>query len=199
MKLYHCPQTRSVRPLWLLEELAIAYELETVDIFSGVGQPESYKRINPSGTVPTLVDQDKIIFEAGAICLYLTDKFPEKNLAPHVDSPDRAHYYQWMFFVPGTMEPPLWQIFYHSSMLPETQRLPAVIEYSRKQYKRAAKTLNRALSDQPYILGENFSAADIMIASTLQWFPEFNDGFPALSGYSHRLIERPAYKRAIAK
>ncbi|MGR9073833.1 MAG: glutathione S-transferase family protein, partial [Gammaproteobacteria bacterium] len=101
MKLYHCPHTRSVRPLWLLEELGADYEIETVDIFKGEGQKISYKAINPNGSVPTL-DDGTIIYEAGAICLYLADKYPEAGLAPAINSTERAKYYQWMFYVPGT-------------------------------------------------------------------------------------------------
>ena len=199
MKLYHCPKTRSVRPLWLLEELGVEYELETIDIFKGEGQTEEYKQINPAGTLPTLDDNGKIIFEAGAICLYLTDLYPEKNLAPKIDSPDRALFYQWMFYVPATMEPPLWQIFFHSSVLPEEKRIPEVIELSKKQFQRVANVLNKALINQPYILGEHFSAADIMIASTLHWYPELIEGYGALQDYKDTLSERPAYQIACSK
>ena len=198
MKLFHCPNTRSLRPLWLLEELGIAYDLEYVDLFKGEGQTEKYKLINPNGTVPTLDDNGTIIFEAGAICMYLTDKFPESRLAPATNTPERALYYQWMFFVPGTMEPPLWHIFLHTHILPEDQRIPSVIEYSRKQFNKVASILNEALSDRTYILGDQFSTADIMVASTLRWFPEFITEYANLQTYSETLSKRSACQRAYA-
>lgn len=196
MKLYHCPHSRSVRPLWLLEELEIPYQLEQIDIFKGEGQSASYKAINPHGSVPSLDDDGTVIYEAGAICMYLTDKCPEKNLAPELNTPERGLYYQWMFYVPATMEIPLVTIFLHSKLLDEEKRIPSLVDDSRERFKKIAKVLNKALSDRPYILGDRFSTADIMIASTLQWFPELMEGYTALEDYSQRLLERPAYQRA---
>ncbi len=198
MKLYHCPKTRSFRPLWLLEELQIDYEIETVDIFSGQGQSEHYLQLNPLGKVPTLDDDGLILYEAGAICMYLADKYA-KDLAPPLDSKQRALYYQWMFFVPATLEPPLVNIFLHSRLLPETQRLPALVEQSKKQFHPLAQHLDRVLQDKSFLLGDTFSTADIMMASTLQWMPERIEAFSGLQAYLDRATQRPAYLRARQK
>lgn len=198
MKLYHWPNTRSFRPLWLLEELGIDYELELIDIFSG-NRDKHYLQINPNGTLPTLDDDGFILYEAGAICMYLTDKFPEQQLAPAINSAARGRYYQWMFFVAATLEQPLWQILYHSKLLPEEKRLPQVVKYSRWFFERAANTLNLELENRKFIVGDQFTTADIMLASTLQWFPEFNEAYPAIMDYCRRLTARPAYQRAKEK
>lgn len=197
MILYHWPRTRSDRPLWLLEELGIEYEIKKIDIFSGAGKNPEYRHINPSGTIPTLDDDGFIIYEAGAICTYLSDKYPEFNLCPQPGTQQRALYYQWLFFVSGTLEPPLWQFFYHTVLLPEPKRLPQVIRYSTKLFFRAAKTLEAKLSTNQYILGEGFSTADIMLCTTLQWFPELLKNYPALQDYCNRLMQRPAYHRML--
>ncbi len=198
MKLYHCPQTRSFRPLWLLEEIQIDYEIELVDIFHGAGKDSAYLGVNPYGKVPTLDDNGLIIYEAGAICMYLTDRYGEQ-FAPSVDSPARGMYYQWMFFVPATLEPPLMNIFLHSKFLPEDQRLAVLVEQGKKQFHLLANNINRVLQDRLYLLGEQFSTADIMLASTLQWFPDLLDGHPDLQSYADRLTHKPAYQRAITK
>ena len=199
MILYHWPRTRSDRPVWLLEEIGIDYQLQKVEIFAGAGRNPEYLQINPSGTLPTLDDDGFIIYEAGAICTYLSDKYPQFQLAPEHGTQLRARYYQWMFFVTSTLEPPLWQIFYHTHLLPEPKRLPQVVRYSKKIFSRAAKTLEKTLGDQQYILGEQFSTADIMLASTLQWFPEYLEHFSVLQNYCEHLIQRPAYQRMRAK
>ena len=196
MKLYHHPHTRSFRPLWLLEELQVPYELIDIDIFHGEGRTESYRQINPYGKVPTLDDDGTVIYEAGAICLYLADKFVEKNLAPALNTPERGLYYQWMFFAPGTMEPPLMNIFLHSKLLPEEERIPILVEQGVKQFNKIADNLNQTIEKKPYLLGDQFSTADIMVSSTLQWFPDFLDDRPELKAYVNRNSERPAYQRA---
>lgn len=197
MRLYHCPGTRSFRPLWLLEELGVSYEITFTDVFNNQGQQPCYLNINPLGTVPTLIDDDMTLYEAGAICLYLADKYPHHNLAPQIIAPNRGYYYQWMFFVPGTMEPPLVNIFLHTQLLEVSKRRQSVIDDSKNRFERIAAVLEHALGNKTYILGEHFSAADIMIASTLDWFPELISNFEALSHYHQTLSQRPAFKRSL--
>ncbi|MBT3816492.1 MAG: glutathione S-transferase family protein [Methylococcales bacterium] len=197
MKLYHCSNTRSFRPLWLLEELGISYDIAFIDVFNNKGQQQSYLKINPLGTVPTLVDDDITLYEAGAICLYLSDKYTQHNLAPRINAPNRGHYYQWMFFVPGTMEPPLVNIFLHTQLLEVSKRRQSVIDDSKKRFERIAAVLDHSLHNKTYILGEYFSTADIMIVSTLDWFPELISNFETLNNYHQTLSQRPAFKRAL--
>jgi glutathione S-transferase len=196
MILYHCPKTRSVRPLWLMEELGITYQLEIINVFAGEGRNKDYLHINPNGSVPTLDDDGTIIFETGAICLYLTDKYPDKQFAPAINTAQRGLYYQWMFYCSATMEPPLVNILLHTVLLDEEKRRPAVVEESKDRFQTIAVVLNNALAGKEYILGEKFSTADIMIGSTLLWFPELLDGFKHLQSYTDRLLARPAFQKA---
>jgi glutathione S-transferase len=157
-------------------------------------------KIHPHGAVPALVDGDLAMFESAAICLYLADKFADTHLAPAVGTPARGLYYQWMVYAMATLEPPVLQVFLHTIMLPEAQRSAAVAEEGRTKFADVARVLTQALTGKAFLLGEQFSAADVMIASTLAWssFMGLLNDHPVLQDYVKRLTERPAYQRAQA-
>jgi len=92
LTLYYSPQSRAIRPRWLLEEIGVPYELKRLNLQAGEQKKPGYLKINPNGTVPALVDGDLALFESAAICQYLADKFPEKRLAPPVGTPERGRY-----------------------------------------------------------------------------------------------------------
>jgi glutathione S-transferase len=191
IELFYTPNTRSSRPRWLLEELDTPYTLRPVDLFGGESNP-----VHPLGSVPALrVDQETML-ESGAICHWLADRFADKQLAPTLDSPQRARYEQWMFFVPGTLEPPAFEILMHSSILPEKQRVPDIVGFAEKQYRRVLRILEKELDHDGYLLGERFCCADILLGTTLTWLPEQLESFPALQAYVERMTARPAYQRA---
>ncbi len=196
MKLYHCPQSRSGRVLWLLEEMSLPYSLKVIDVFNKEGRTKEYLRINPYGTVPTFEDDGVVINESGAICCYVTAKFPEKKMAPEQGTADYAKFLQWMFYVPGTLEPPMWNILAHTKLFPENFRIPALVDLSKPKFKRVAKILDRSLAGKDYILGDQFTAADIMISNTLNWLPELFSDFSHIESYQQRLQQRPAFIRA---
>lgn len=200
MKLYHSPRSRSVRPRWLLEEIGAPFELVTLDLSKGDHKTPDYMKIHPHGVVPSLVDGDVALFESAAICMYLADKFPEKRLAPAVGTPVRGLYYQWMVYSMATLEPPVLQVFLNTVMLPEAQRSAAAAEAGRTTFADVARVLTQTLTGKTFLLGEQFSAADVMIGSTLGWsqFMGLLNGHPVLEAYVKRLTERPAYQRAQA-
>ena len=200
MKLYYAPQTRAVRPRWLLEEIGAPYTLARLDMSKGEHKMPEYVKIHPHGAVPALVDGDVTMFESAAICAYLADKFPEKRLAPPVGSPARAPYYQWLIYSMATLEPPVLQVFSHTVMLPEAERSAAAAEEGRAKFRQIADVLTQALEGKSFLLGEQFSAADVMIGSTLIWgqmLGLLND-YPVLAAYVGRLAGRPAFQRAHA-
>jgi glutathione S-transferase len=196
--LYHSNQSRSVRPRWLLEEIGTPYEVVHLDLSKQEHKTPAYLRVHPHGQVPALVDGDLTLLESGAICLYLADKFPDAKLAPLPGSPARGPYYQWMFYTIGTLEPPILQVFLNTIQLPEAQRSADAADAGRTKFGEVAKVLSDALATHPYLLGNDFSAADVMIGSTLSWasFMGLLDGFPTLATYAERLMQRPAYQRA---
>lgn len=198
MKLYHSPRSRSVRARWLLEEIGAPYELITLDFSKGEQKTPAYMKIHPHGAVPALVDGDLAIFESAAICAYLADKFPEKRLAPAVGTPARGLYYQWLVYSMATLEPPVLQVFMNTVMLPEEQRSAKAAEEGRTKFADVARVLSQAIDGKQFLLGEQFSAADVMIGSTLGWgqFMGLLNGHPALEAYVGRLNARPAFQRA---
>ncbi len=198
MKLYYAPQTRAGRPRWLLEEIGAPYEMVTLDMQKGEHKKPEHMKIHPHGAVPALVDGDLALFESAAICMYLADKFPDKRLAPAIGTPARGLYYQWMLYSMATLEPPVLAVFLNTVMLPEAERSPAVVEKARATFADVARVLSNALTGRTFMLGDQFSAADVMIGSTLAWagFMGLLSDQPVLQAYVKRLSERPAFQRA---
>jgi glutathione S-transferase len=198
--LYHSNQSRSVRARWLLEEIGTPYELVRFDLGKGEHKTDDYRRIHPHAQVPALVDGDITVLESAAICLHLADRFPDAELAPPTGTPQRGRYYQWVVYAIGTLEPPILQVFLNTIQLPEAQRSAATAAAGRAQFAAVGTVLADALGQQPYLLGETFSAADVMIGSTLAWasFMGLLDDFPTLAAYVERLAQRPAYQRSTA-
>lgn len=192
IELYYTAHTRSVRPRWLLEELGAPYSLRLVDLFGGERNP-----VHPLGSVPAVRIDGETLIESGAICHWLADSFPEKNLAPAPADPRRASYEQWMFFVPATLEPPAFDILMHTQILPEKERVEAIVPYATGRYHHVLKMLAEELDHAGYLMGEQFTAADIMMTSTLSWLPELLEEYPPLLAYTQRATARPAYQRAI--
>jgi glutathione S-transferase len=197
MKLYAFPQTRATRVVWALEEVGADYEYIKVDLLKGEGNQPAYRELNPSGKVPTFVDDDLVLTESAAICTYLGEKFPDAGLVPVAGSPQRAHYQQWCCFVIGELEQPLWTIAKHRFVLPEERRVPAVIDTAIWEFALAAKVLAIGLGDKAFILDERFTAADILIAHTLRWATSYGLSLNStrLEAYTERLLGRPAMAR----
>src|SRR5262245_6154646 len=200
LKLYHSAQSRSTRPRWLLEEIGAPFELVRLDLSKQEHKTPQYLQIHPHGNVPALVDGDLTLMESGAICAYLADMFPAARLAPAVGTPERGRYYQWLFYTMATLEPPLIQVFMHTVMLPEAQRSAATAEEGRARFAQVATVLEGALAGKPFLLGEQFSAADVMVGSTIAWAQMLGllGERPVLAEYAARLSARPAFQRAFS-
>jgi glutathione S-transferase len=200
MKLYYARMTRAGRPRWMLEEVGAPYELVRLDLSKGDHKKPEYMKIHPHGAVPALVDGDLALFESAAICAYLADKFPEKRLAPPVGTPERGLYSQWIVYAMATMEPPVLKVFLNTRFLPEEKRSPAAVEEGKTQWQQVGRTLEAALAGKSYLVGDQFTAADLVVASIAGWsqFLGLLEGFPKLAEYVARLAERPAFQRANA-
>jgi glutathione S-transferase len=195
--LYHAPQSRSVRPRWLLEEIGTDFTVVKLDMSKQEHKSEAHLRIHPHGQVPALTDDGLTLIESAAICLYLADKFPAAKLAPALGTPERGRYYQWIVYAVATLETPVLQVFMNTIMLPEAERSAAQATAGREKFAEVAKVIADGIGRGPYLLGDQFSAADVMIGSTLAWasFMGLLDGQPALATYVERLAQRPAYQR----
>ena len=201
LTLFHSAQSRSVRPRWLLEELGVPYDVKRLNLQSGDQKTPEYLKINPNGAVPALVDGDVKLFESAAICEYLADKFPEKGLAPRVGTAARGYYYQWIHFAMSGLEPPLLTIFLHTVMKPEGERIPQLVAPAREQLKAALGVLEQALTGRTVLVGDDLTAADVLVGSTLAWAQMLgliDASTPAIAAYMGRLMGRPAFQRAMA-
>jgi glutathione S-transferase len=196
MKLYFAPRTRSTRPRWVLEELGVPYELVRLDLSAKENKTPEYLRIHPLGLVPALVDGDVTIFESTAIAMYLAERDPEHRLAPPPSSALRARYYQWLLFCPSALEPSIGQFSQHGSEWPEALR-----EKARARFSDAADLLGAELRDRPFLLGDGFSVADVVVGSNLNWARRVGllPGEGVLPSYVDRLLARPAAVRAFAE
>lgn len=198
MKLYFAQKTRATRPRWLLEELGVPYELVPVDLLQREHKSPEYLRVHPMGSMPALEDDGHAVFESAAILLHLADKFPEAGFAPALGTVERAEYYQWMMFCMATMEPPLSAYSAHSRFLPEHERVPAEAERGQKRFTDIARMLEEKLKGRSFLVGERFTAADVVMASILNWGAGMGllEDFPALRSYAERQMARPAAQRA---
>jgi glutathione S-transferase len=201
LTLYHSPQSRSIRPRWLLEEIGAPYEVKTISLADGDQKKPDYLKLNPNGAVPTLVDGDLVLWESAAICQYLADKFPDKRLAPPVGTPERGKYYQWIHYAMSGLEPAAVTIFMHTIQRPEADRVPALVNEAKERLSAAVKVVDDAVAGREWILGSQFTAADVMVGSTLAWcqmMGMLGDQSPNAAAYLGRCAARPAFQRASA-
>ncbi len=197
MKLYHAPMTRSTRIRWLLEELELPYELETLAF-----EPPSggfYSQKTPMGKFPVLEDEGRVICESGAILEYVVERYGAGRLAPEIGSPLRGSYLQWIHFAEGTAYPPIGTIVFHTFYRKDAAEIPAVIADARDRAGSALDFLQREMGS-PWVLGAEFSAADVMLGYTLviARFVQVLGDYEKLQAYLARLEERPAFARAAA-
>jgi glutathione S-transferase len=191
IQLYWSPRSRSISALWLLEETGLPYERVLTDIATGAQKAPEYLAINPMGKVPGLKDGDAALGEAAAICAYIADRYPETGLAPAVTDPLRAKYLQWLFFSPSCIEPALIQLFTKLEVPASTAAWGSA--------DQTFDTLDAALQKGPWILGEKFSAADIMLGSGLNFAVRMFKMVPprpSFDAYIDRCVARPAFQRA---
>jgi glutathione S-transferase len=198
--LYFAPRTRSGRVRWMLEELGVAYDLRAIDLEGGENNKVEYRRIHPLGEVPALVDDDLIVLDTTAICMYLADRFPDRQMAPPVGSPDRARYYQWLSIATGVVEPIVQTIFDTTVVSPDPERSPPILAAAMKRWREVGKMLDVAMGGRAYFVGERLTAVDILLGSILMWAGQMDllDDLPDLKSYAHYLASRGAYKRAAA-
>lgn len=193
MKLFWAPQTRSSRAVWLLEEAGVDYERELVDIRgSDRHDSDEFRAASPMGKVPALVDGDVQMSESAAIALYVADRYCAGTLAPAIDAPERGKFLYWIMYTPAVIEPAMAEKF--SGVEPNRGRS------GWGDFDLMIETLENALRDNIWLLGDQFCAADVLVGSSVVFMRMF-DMLPAseiLNTYADRCLERPAYKKALA-
>jgi glutathione S-transferase len=194
LTLFHASPSRSSIVHWMLEELGEPYRLEVLNLRAGDQRKPAYLAINPMGKVPTLKDGDVVVTEVAAICCYLADTYPKAKLAPPIGDKRRGDYLKWLFYGPSCLEPAMIDKALNRPPAPRTTAGWA-------DYDTVIEVLRSAVGAREYLLGEQFSAADIVIGSGLRWgmlFKMFPD-LPEFVTYVDRLKARPAMQRQLAK
>jgi glutathione S-transferase len=195
LTLYHAAPSRSSIPHWMLEEIGEPYDLHLLSLKNGDNRKPDYLAVNPMGKVPALKHGDITITESAAICAYLADEFPRAKLNVPVGDPRRGIYLKWLFFGPSCIEPAIMD-----------RAFPRQGEARREalgygDFDTTMDVVAEAVAPGRYLMGEQFTAADVVIGSTLRWGMMFKliPERPEFTAYVARLAERPALQRAEAK
>lgn len=188
--LYHHPFSRAATVVGMLEEVGVPYTLEFVDLMSGAQKDASYLAINPMGKIPTLVDGDAVVTETTAIGLYLADRYGLGSLAPALDDPARGTYLRWSVYPASVIEPGCMAKAGGWSYRPGSAGWGT--------YESIVETLESALNTGPWLLGDWFTMADVLLGANLRWMLGFKmlDARPSFTAYVDRFNARPAQVQA---
>ncbi len=195
LTLYHIAPSRSSIVLWMLEEIGEPYDIHLLSMKRGTNREPDYLAVNPMGKVPALKHGDTVITECAAICTYLADAFPKAGLNIPIGDAKRGPYLKWLFFGPGVLEPAVMDRAFPRSGEPPR----AALGYG--EFDTAMNVVAKAVTPGPFLMGDKFTAADVVIGSNLRWgtmfkmIPERKE----FGDYVARFSERPAAKRAEAK
>lgn len=191
LTLYHSPDSRSSRIIWLLEELRLPYELRYTDIprRRGTGAPDPTNP-HPDRRVPALVHDETLVTEGAAICIYLSDLATTSDVAVRMGDPRWASYLTWVAFYAGEIEPAF------------TAKIAGQTEHDRwaaQAFERVIHRVVSTLEQGPYLLGDKFSPADILVSGPFEWYAQFVPANSVVAPWLERLLQRPAALRWFEK
>ena len=189
--LFHSPQSRSAGALVLLEELSADYELHMLNLKQADQRKPEYLRVNPLGKVPAILHDGALVTEQGAVYAYLADLYPEAGITPAIGDALRGPYLRWLFYYGSSFEPALIDRSMKRDPAP-----PATSPYG--DYDTMLKTLTDQLAAGPWLLGERFTAVDVLWGAALRWTTMFKlvPETPVIASYVARVAARPAVARA---
>ena len=200
MKLYHCPGSRSIRIVWLLEELGLEYELVSMPLGDAQMRTPEYLAIHPAGRVPALEDGDVTLFESGAIVQYLLARYGKGAMVPAVVSPEFPEYLQWLHYAEGMIMPQVNIIVVETKFLPPEKRNETNVARATKLLTRMLAAVDAHMEGRAFLAGE-FSGADIMTGHACVVADRLGadlSGYPNVRAYVDRLKARPALQTALA-
>jgi glutathione S-transferase len=199
MKLYEFGPTRSIRARWILQELGVDFDAVSVDLPRREHFSRDFLELNPAGRVPVLIDGDLVLSESIAIVLYLAEKYPDRGFIPS-DPKLRADFYRWILFAVTELEQPWWRIARHTQLYPEQDRLLAEVALARRDFLPMAAVLEKHMRGRNYVVGEGVTAADFVVAYTLDVAEEMQllGECPVLRSYLERMYARPRAPQRIA-
>jgi glutathione S-transferase len=197
--LYHCDAARSFRPLWMLEELRLAYELKMLPFPPRV-LAKDYLALNPLGTIPYLIDGDTRMTESAGICHYLGIKYGPTPLMVSPDEPAYGAFLNWMYFSDATLTFPQTLVLRYSELEPEERRSPQVATDYAKWFFGRLRAVEAATAKAGTLCANRFTAADLVIGYALRLASNIGlarDFGPNVAAYWDRLQQRDGYKRAV--
>jgi len=194
LTLNHAAPSRSSIVRWMLEEVGEPYDVHLLSLSKGENRAPAYLAVNPMGKVPALKHGDVVITEAAAICTYLADAFPRAGLSIPIGDPRRGVYLKWLFFSPSCIEPAMVDRAFPRKEEPRR----GMLGYG--DFETAIDVAAKAVAKGPHLMGEQFTAADVVVGSTLRWGTMFKliPERPEFTAYVGRLAQRPALQRATA-
>ena len=167
IKLYHSSGTRGFRVIWLCEELGVDYDVQKVDFSKEYRLSSEWLQINPLGKVPSLEDGELLMSESCAMMQYILDRYGSGRLQPPAGTIEHAYFLQWLWFSEATFARPVGEIVNHCREFPGEQEIPDIVKEMQSRVFKSILALDKALEEKPFILGAEFTAADISLGYTL--------------------------------
>jgi len=198
MKLYHCKDARSLRPLWAFEEMGLDYELINMT-FPPRATYEGYLDINPVGTVPAFVDGDVTLTESSGICQYLAEKYGPTSLGLTVNDPGYGEYLNWLHRSDATLTFPQTLVLRYTQLEPEERRVPQVVADYSQWYLSRLRSVEQALEGNDFLVNNTFTMADVAVGYALYLGRSLglDERYkPNCQAYLERVIARPAFIKA---
>lgn len=194
-QLYFYPLNASMAPHFVLEELNADFELIMVDRKNKEQKSAGYLALNPTGRIPTLIDDGFAIFESPAICIHLAEAHPSSNLIPPIGDKKRAFFFQWMMYLTNTLQAELMVYFYPQRHTTEAKNVPNIIDAQESRITDIFKLLDHELENKEFLVGETISVCDYFLFMLAVWADELKTpplSFTHLSRYLRKLAQRKA-------
>ncbi|MCX5740696.1 MAG: glutathione S-transferase [Proteobacteria bacterium] len=204
LQLHYFPSNASMAPHIVLEELGVLFELKLVDRTNDAHKSPAYRKLNPNGSIPVMVDGDLVLYETAAICLHLVDTHPQAGLAPAIGTPERAHFYKWLVWLTNTLQAALIVYFYPERWADSPDAIAQVKAHAEASVGGMLDQIDSELArhGQPWLLGERFTALDpyaLMLCRWTRGFARPARSLPQLGPYLQRVLARPAVQRVFEK
>ena len=205
IQLHYVPSAASMAPHILLEELGVPFDLLNIDKEGGELNSAAYRKLNPNGLIPVLVDGDLVLYETAAICMHLADTHPEAELMPPLGSTNRAHAYKWLSWLSTTLQQALVLYYYPERWADSADAIGQVKVHAHQRVLFLLEQIDTQLAShaRPWMLGQNYSLIDPYAMMLCRWTRNFEGkkarDFPHIDPWLKRVLARPAVQRVFER